>query len=144
MVKWKPSMSVGINEIDEQHQEIIRRAGQFLASLSDRSRQDTGILLSYLRNYCVTHFGAEESWMRESSFPGLAEHQKAHDDFIKRLMALSAEHERPRGHGLRPAEVGLWINEWLETHVAGLDMELARHMRAHGLPARQQQGPASA
>ena len=75
--------------------------------------------------------------MRESSFPGLADHQKAHDVLIKRLMALSAEHEKPRGHGLQPAEVGQWINEWLETHVAGLDMELARHMRAHGLPARQ-------
>ena len=94
MIRWKPSMAVGIDEIDEQHQEIIRRAGQFLESLADRSRQDTGILLSYLRNYCVTHFGAEEAWMRESAYPGRADHQKAHDAFIKKLMALSAEHEK--------------------------------------------------
>ena len=71
MITWKPSMAVGIDEIDEQHQEIIRRAGQFLESLADRSRQDTGILLAYLRTYCVTHFGAEEAWMRESGYPDM-------------------------------------------------------------------------
>jgi hemerythrin len=144
MITWKPSMGVGIAEIDEQHQEIIRRAGQFLESLGDRTRQDTGILLSYLRNYCVTHFGAEEDWMRQSGYPGQAEHQKAHDGFIRELMALSAEHERKRGPGLQPARVGAWIEEWLISHVAGSDLALAAHLRAHGLPARQQQGPASA
>jgi len=141
MVKWKQSMAVGIDEIDEQHQEIIRRAGQFLESLADRSRQDTGILLSYLRNYCVTHFGAEESWMRQSRYPEMAEHQKAHDDFIKRLMKLSAEHEKPRGPGLKAAELGQWMDEWLTSHVAGLDIKLARHLRAHGLPARSEPTP---
>ena len=137
MITWKASMSVGDAEIDEQHQEIIRRAGQFLESLADRSRQDTGILLSYLRNYCVTHFGAEEAWMRESSYPGRAEHQKAHDAFIKRLMSLSAEHVKRGGPGLPPEEVGQWIEEWLISHVAGEDMQLVRHLRAHGPPAHR-------
>jgi hemerythrin len=141
MIKWKRSMAVGIDEIDEQHQEIIRRAGQFLESLADRSRQDTGILLSYLRNYCVTHFGAEESWMRESAYPEMAEHLKAHDDFIRKLMKLSAEHEKPRGPGLKAAELGQWMDEWLTSHVADSDLELARHLRASGLPARREQEP---
>ncbi len=136
MISWKPSMAVGIDEIDEQHQEIIRRAGQFLESLADRSRQDTGILLSYLRNYCVTHFGAEEAWMRESAYPGRADHQKEHDAFIKKLMALSAEHEKKRGPGLKADQVAVVLEEWLTAHVAGSDIALAKHLRAHGLPAR--------
>jgi hemerythrin len=142
MIKWKPSMSVGIDEIDAQHQEIIRRAGQFLESLSDRSRQDTGILLSYLRIYCITHFGAEEDWMRQSRYPGRADHQKEHDAFIRELLKLSAEHEKRRGPGLQPAVVGAWIEGWLASHVAGSDIQLARHLRAHGLPARP--GPGAA
>jgi hemerythrin len=141
MITWKPSMAVGIDEIDEQHQEIIRRAGQFLESLADRSRQDTGILLAYLRNYCVTHFGAEEAWMRESGYPDMAEHQKAHDTFMRKLMKLSAEHEKRGSPGLKPAEVGAWIDEWLTTHVAGSDMALARHLKGQGLPARTDPGP---
>jgi hemerythrin len=141
MITWKPSMSVGIAEIDEQHQEIIRRAGEFLESLADRSRQDTGILLSYLRHYCVTHFGAEEAWMRDSGYPGQVDHQEAHDAFIKRLMALSAGHEKRGGRGLQPSEVGAWIGDWLTSHVAGSDIALARHLRAHGLPARRDPKP---
>lgn len=144
MIKWKPSMSVGIDEIDAQHQEIIQRARKFVESLADRSRQDTGILLSYLRTYCVTHFGAEEDWMRESDYPGRADHQKAHDGFIKRLMALSAEHEKRRGPGLKPEQVADWLDDWLTSHVADADMELARHLRAHGLPARRENEPTPA
>jgi hemerythrin len=142
MITWKASMAVGIDEIDSQHQEIIRRAGQFLESLADRSRQDTGILLSYLRSYCVTHFGAEEEWMRLTSYQGRVDHQKEHDAFARALLKLSAEHEKRRGPGLQPAVVGAWIEDWLVSHVAGSDLQLAKHLRASGLPLRQDQGPA--
>ena len=140
MIRWKPSMSVGIDEIDAQHQEIIRRASEFLVSLSDRSRQDTGILLSYLRLYCATHFGAEEDWMRQSAYPGLADHQNEHDAFARKLLALGVEHEKRHGPGLQPATVAAWLDEWLTAHVAGSDIALARHLRACGLPATKGQG----
>jgi hemerythrin len=142
MITWKKSMSVGIAEIDAQHQEIIRRARTFIESLGDRSRQDTGILLSYLRTYCVIHFGAEEEWMRTSGYPDQPAHQKEHDGFIKKLLALSAEHEKRRGKGLQPAQVSEWLDAWLTEHVASADISLARHLKARGLPARQ--GPVTA
>jgi hemerythrin len=128
-------MSVGIAEIDQQHQEIIERARKFLQSLSNRSRQDTGLLLSYLRTYCVVHFGAEEEWMRVSKYPGRRAHQKEHDGFARKLLALSAEHEKRRGAGLKAAEVSEWLDTWLTTHVASADIAMASHLKAHGLPA---------
>lgn len=135
MITWKPSMAVGIDEIDEQHQEIIRRAGQFLESLADRSRQDTGILLAYLRNYCVTHFGAEEAWMRAASYPGTTEHEKQHDGFIKDILALSDQHEKKSGKGIEPARVAGWLEKWLKNHVTNTDTDFARHLKATGIPA---------
>jgi hemerythrin len=139
MIAWKPSLSVGVEEIDAQHQELFRRAGLFLESLGTASRKDTGILLSFLRLYCVSHFGAEEAWMRETDFPGAAAHQKQHDGFIKDLMALTAQHEKPRGPGLQPERVAEWLERWLTAHVTRVDTELARHLKACGVPAFQQQ-----
>jgi hemerythrin len=126
MITWTPALAVGIDEIDAQHQELFRRAERFVASLSESSRQDVGILLSYLRLYAVTHFGAEEAWMRDVGYPAYAHHKAEHDGFVAQILALSAEHERRGGPGLQALRVGTWLARWLEDHVSGTDTAFAR------------------
>jgi hemerythrin len=138
---WIPAYSVGIEEIDAQHQELFRRAGLFIASLRRQSRQEIGILLSFLRLYAVTHFGAEEAWMREAAYPGTAEHEKQHDRFIKDILALSDQHEKKNGTGIEPARVSGWLEKWLRNHVTSSDIELAHHLRSSGVPAPKEMEP---
>ncbi len=126
MIKWTPDLAVGIDEIDAQHQELFRRAERFIDGLSEPSRQDVGILLSYLRLYCVTHFGAEESWMRQVSYPAYDKHKAEHDGFIEHILDLSREHERRGSPGLEPLKVGTWLKRWLEEHVSGTDRAFAK------------------
>jgi hemerythrin len=126
MIKWTPDLAVGIEEIDAQHQELFRRAERFVAGLTEPTRQDVGILLSYLRLYCVTHFGAEESWMRQVAFPGYEHHKAEHDGFIEQILELSREHERRGSPGLEPMRVAAWLQRWLEEHVSGVDKTFAR------------------
>ncbi|BDG03900.1 bacteriohemerythrin [Anaeromyxobacter oryzae] len=130
MIAWTPALAVGIEEIDAQHQELFRRADRFVASLDASSRQDVGIVLSYLRLYCVTHFGAEEAWMREAGYPDYEAHKAEHDGFVEELLEMSAEHERRKGPGLQPMRVGGFIRSWLENHVSGTDRKLARFLLA--------------
>ncbi len=130
MVQWTPALRVGIEEIDAQHQELFRRADRFLTALNNQSRQDVGILLSYLRLYVVTHFGAEEDFMRESSYPLYPQHKAQHDKFVRDLLALSSEHEARGSAGLQPMRIASWLQRWLEEHVSGSDMELARYLLA--------------
>jgi len=132
--EWKADFSVGIEEIDAQHQELFRRAAMFVDSLRRRSRQEIGILLSFLRLYAVTHFGAEETWMRRAHYPGAEEHARQHDRFIKDILALSEQHEKPKGDGIEPARVAGWLEKWLKHHVTETDTDLARHLRATGTP----------
>lgn len=133
-LQWRPEYSVGIEEIDAQHQELFRRAGLFIESLTRQSRQEIGILLSFLRLYAVTHFGAEEAWMRASGYPGTAEHEKQHDGFIKDILALSDQHEKKSGQGIEPARVSGWLEKWLKNHVTSTDTDFARHLKATGIP----------
>jgi hemerythrin len=132
--EWRPEYSVGIEEIDAQHQELFRRAGLFIESLRRQSRQEIGILLSFLRLYAVTHFGAEEAWMREAAYPAAAEHEKQHDRFIKDILVLSDQHEKKNGTGIEPARVSGWLEKWLKHHVTETDTDLARHLKACGVP----------
>lgn len=130
MIAWTPALAVGVDEIDAQHQELFRRAERFVASLNGSSRQEVGILLSYLRLYAVTHFGAEEAWMREVKYPGYASHKTEHDEFVEELLALSEEHEKRRGPGLQPMRIGSWLARWLEHHVSGIDTQFAKFLLA--------------
>jgi hemerythrin len=128
MLKWTPALAVGIDEIDAQHQELFARAEKFVKSLETTDRQQVGILLSYLRMYCITHFGAEESRMREADYPGYAGHKAEHDGFVKDILAMSDEHERRRGPGLEPMRVGAWLSHWLKDHVTRSDTAFARFL----------------
>ena len=133
-LRWNPSLAVGVEEIDAQHQELFRRGALFIEGLETQSRQDVGILLSFLRLYAVAHFGAEEACMRETGYPGIAHHQKQHDGFVKDLLALSAQNEKVRGPGIQPARVAGWLEKWLVNHVTQVDSDLARWVREHGVP----------
>jgi hemerythrin len=141
MIAWKPSLAVGVAEIDSQHQELFRRAGLFIQGLESQSRQDVGILLSFLRLYVVAHFGAEEACMRDTGYPAASHHQKQHDGFVKDLLLLSEQNEKARGPGIQPARVASWLEKWLINHVTEIDTDLARWLRQRGVPASLQLEP---
>ena len=132
--RWKPSLSVGIESIDEQHKELIRRAAAFLDHVEGRSRQDVGILLSYLRTYALTHFADEEDAMREAGYPGYERHKYQHDRFLSDLLELSKQQEKRRSPGVAPAELGRWIRSWILEHVSRTDTEMARFLLLRASP----------
>jgi hemerythrin len=139
-IRWTTRLSVGIETIDEQHRELFRRAGSFLDGVSGRSRQEVGILLSYLRSYAVTHFGEEEEAMRNADYPGYEVHRREHDGLLRDLLALSKEQERRDGPGVRAEHLGNWLRGWLESHVRRVDTKMARHLldlRDPDAPARR-------
>jgi hemerythrin len=137
-IRWTKALSVGIASIDEQHKELFRRAKAFLEGVEGRSRQDVGILLSYLRTYAVTHFGEEEEAMRASDFPGYERHKAQHDRFLKDLMILSREQDKRGGKGVPAADLGTLLRKWMHQHVTVTDAEMARYLVSRGfedLPA---------
>src|SRR5689334_7717716 len=126
MIAWTPSLAVGIEEIDAQHKELFRAADAFLLGLETSGRDEVSTLLDYLRSYAVTHFGEEESWMREFSYPEYGGHRGQHERFVRDLDSLVAEHRRPGGPGLEPMRVATWLGRWLIDHVSASDTKLAR------------------
>ena len=127
-IVWNPSLSVGIEAIDEQHQELFRRAGAFLDGLGHRSRQEVGILLSFLQTYALTHFGEEEEAMRETHYPGYARHKAQHDGFLRDLLHLTRDQEKRSGPGVTAVRLGEWVEDWLVAHVMETDREMARYL----------------
>jgi hemerythrin len=127
-LEWSPALAVGIAEIDEQHQELFRRAGSLLDGLHRGEPREVGELVDYLHRYAVTHFGAEEAAMRQGRYPGYARHKAEHDRFIDDLLGLAADLEREGGGAFLAVRIDHWLGTWLRQHVSGTDAELGRFL----------------
>lgn len=127
-LQWTQALSVGVDEIDEQHRELFRRAANLLEGLRKGEPEEIGVLIDFLYEYAVTHFGAEEQFMRTTGYPGYVRHKAEHDRFISDLLALAAEHDRKGSGAFMALKVNHWLVQWLKDHVSGTDAELGKFL----------------
>src|SRR5512136_2487135 len=82
-VSWDRSLETGDPEIDAQHRELFHRIDKLLAATADRrARSEVGRLLTFLGDYVVSHFEAEERLMADSGYPEAAPHRDEHRRFV--------------------------------------------------------------
>jgi hemerythrin len=119
-------MSVGVPQIDAQHQELFRRVDQLLQAMIAKDRTEAGRLIGFLREYAIVHFGAEEILMRERRFPGYEAHKAEHDAFAAELEGLAAIHQREGPTAALILHLERRVCEWLRGHVYFTDVALGR------------------
>lgn len=127
---WSPALSVGVPEVDAQHQELFRRAERLVHAIRGGGGGELGELLEYLGEYVDQHFSAEEALMVRAGYPGLAAHHAAHERFRADLAEQSLACAR---EGATPAlALGLhnWLSDWLRSHVGGADVALGAWLRS--------------
>lgn len=67
---WNESLSVGVDQIDEQHKELFKRVDQlFEAGKNQKAKEYIGELLDFLDDYTKKHFQEEEQYMQRIQYP---------------------------------------------------------------------------
>jgi hemerythrin len=132
-LEWTSGLAVGVDEIDEQHRELFRRAERLILALRAGDRGEVEPLLRYLSDYVVSHFDCEERWMTRAEYPGLAAHQDAHRRFKDDFAELTREYQRKGPTPLVALTVHNWLAAWLQQHISGSDVALARWMSERGV-----------
>ena len=125
---WTPALSIGIQELDQQHQELFYRSGRLLEGIVGGDRGEVGRLLDFLGEYVVTHFGTEERWMIESGYPNYQAHKGEHDRFMQDYLRMQVEYEHKGPTALMGMRVNNWIGAWLRDHISRTDMDLGRYL----------------
>ena len=68
--QWTPDMTTGIDELDQQHQELIRRVNAFAEALSTGAGAgQVAELLDFCLAYAEQHFALEEAHMERLNCP---------------------------------------------------------------------------
>lgn len=126
-LQWTQALSVGIPEIDAQHQELFRRVDRLVTAMLSDDHGEIGLMLAFLADYVVTHFSTEERFMREVGYPGLPRHREEHEGFVAELRALDRDFAEG---GAMPGLVGRvnrQVGDWLRGHVCVTDMAMGRY-----------------
>jgi len=130
LVKWTPSLAVGVEAIDTQHQELFRRIEVVIEALqTGRDAGEVRGLLTFLEEYVQYHFQAEEAEMVRTLYPGFAQHRGEHQEFIRDLNLLLAEYARNGQSAHFAVRVNNRVGIWLVNHVMRSDRALGLHLK---------------
>jgi len=87
-VQWSEKFSVGVKELDQQHQQLIKLLNRLISAqgtIGTHSETISEILMEMTR-YAQVHFKTEERLMEAYGFPGLEEQKIQHRDFRKKTV----------------------------------------------------------
>ncbi|MFH1155562.1 MAG: bacteriohemerythrin [Pseudomonadota bacterium] len=126
IIEWTDSLSVGVKDLDEQHQKwfaIYNKAHDQMMSGSIEALNLLGPeTLKEMIAYTNFHFASEEQFMEKMKYPGLEDHKALHKNFIRRLDQVALEIHR--GEFILNSEVIKLIQNWLINHIMVEDMKI--------------------
>ena len=83
---WNDGMSVGIQDVDEDHRQFIHLVNQFNSAVADRmSSEEVKKRLQDILDDAVKHFDHEEKLFCEWGYPDAADHACIHAQIIQTL-----------------------------------------------------------
>lgn len=119
-IEWTGDMSVGMADIDAQHQELINIINHLMVMKAvGETREAQGRVIDRLMEYAQIHFETEEGYFRKYHYVNRESHEKEHGDFIASAFAFKAKFDAGRA-GLSN-EILSFLSEWLVHHLKGSD-----------------------
>jgi len=128
-IKWTPELSVGVNEIDEQHQKLYAIIDELVRAQSAVLEKSAVLaIITQLVDYSDYHFRTEDNYMIENSYPLFLSHRKEHLAYIKKMGTLIDDLEN-KGTTLTD-DILVFLCNWWQTHIAESDLKYARYIKA--------------
>jgi hemerythrin-like metal-binding protein len=122
---WKADMSVGLEELDQDHRFLIRVINRLAVNAEDDGDAEAiRECLASLRNYAEFHFAREESVMRACGYSTLAEHQDEHRAFTREIAAIVDRFDQGDANVRAEINENLigYLKDWLTHHILVVDM----------------------
>lgn len=119
-IDWESRYSVGHNEIDQQHRQLIDMINKLHTAMkSGQGSREAGAIVEEMVNYSKFHFETEENLMKVYGFIGLLTHKAEHAAFIKQ--AGDFQTQFAAGKVSLSIDILNFLKEWLTKHILGTD-----------------------
>ena len=130
-IEWSSELSVGIEEIDTQHQVLVDLLNQIHEAIQHRhGTEATQGVIEKLGEYTRIHFAVEESLMRILHYPDYERHKSEHDNLIEQLIDLRGRLAAGKAVSF---ELAHFLKVWLTRHIMESDKRYAPYFLEQGI-----------
>lgn len=124
---WDDSLSVQIDEIDDDHQKLVDLFNILNRSVEDKVDPDyIEAVLDELLTCTIWHFKHEERLMIKYSYKGYQVHKAEHQDLIESAIELQRKFKQ-EGKSLSTEDIE-FLEHWLSGHILSTDMDLGSYL----------------
>ncbi len=132
-VEWSHELSVGIQEIDEQHKILINLINRLFDEtvLNEADPLVIDKIMSELVEYTVVHFAVEESLFRMFDYPEIDAHIDHHHDL--KMQVFEIQKKIKIDPSIVNTELLIFLKKWLENHIQKEDKLYASFLIKQGV-----------
>lgn len=128
-ISFRDEYRLGIDEIDEQHRDLIRRVGQLNDALrTDTSHERINQMFDDLLVATTEHFETESRYMTEYQYPEQYVHEMEHAHLVNEAIHLKSQFE----HGGELLALQS-LKDWLLNHINYSDRSLGAFLAERGV-----------
>jgi len=133
--RWKEDLGTGVADVDVEHQLQVRLMEALQAAIAAGAPRGTvGEILQQLEDTSNVHFMSEELLMRLHSWENYQQHTEEHRLLLEELHSMRGLFEH--GAGVDLAAGAGRLENWLASHVRGMDRAFAQYVARGGLGSR--------
>jgi hemerythrin len=127
---WDESLTLGIDEIDSQHKNLLNKMNNLAEAVLQRKGKDKiGNLLKFMENYADLHFKTEEEYMARNAYSGLAHQRKEHEQFKSVVEKLYSDLDREGVSEGFAIAVQRYLMDWFILHIKEKDLEFSNFLK---------------
>ena len=126
--QWKDSMSVGIDEIDKQHMQLVSLIDDLYNAMAQgKGQEELNNIFGELFDYAKNHFFTEEKYMFVHQYQGYEAHKKEHEKFIEEVKSYKKAFDE--GDNKTSIKVANFLKDWLTNHIMNTDQQYGPYLR---------------
>ena len=129
---WKEEYSVGVKELDAQHQKLVAILDELnSALLKAKGAEISGPIIDRLAAYAKEHFATEERLFKKYNYPEERQHKAEHNSFLTQLNKFRKEYDR--GNKLVAVDLMQFVKKWFVDHLQTTDYRYVPFLKEHGI-----------
>jgi len=127
LIEWKDEFSVGVPDVDHEHQKLIGLINDLHDAMSSGSGDVTVMdFLGEIYAHVSAHFALEEKIMRDRKYDEYAEHKAEHEALLDKLRDIMDDYEE--NAYFSDQAFASAVEKWFTDHFKTRDARLHRHL----------------
>ncbi|MDH3236289.1 MAG: bacteriohemerythrin [Alphaproteobacteria bacterium] len=125
LIDWKQEFSVGIDDVDHEHQEMVALINELYGRLKEGevTKESVSGFLGEIHAKISAHFALEEHIMQQARYDRFVEHKADHDQLLDDIGDIMERYEADRYFKYEDV-LSEHLHDWFTVHFRTHDARL--------------------